>query len=261
MGTGQLEWLQLAIGYSLFLIPVLIFYIFRTGLVTATLVAAVRMTLQLLFVGFYLEVIFELDHPALNTAWLAVMVMVAGFTILRRSELRLRYFLLPVFSGLIAGLSVTIVFLLILVLQLPDPATARYLIPLSGMILGNCLNTSIVGLRSWKQSLDQEKELYLFYLSCGATITEAMNPFITKALKDAFQPSVASIATIGLISLPGMMTGQILGGSNPITAIQYQILIMIGILTATTITVTSSILIAKVLSFDAFGMMKSVESA
>lgn len=236
------------------LIPITILMYFKTGMATTAMWATIRMTAQLLFVGFYLEIIFEVDDYRINLLWLIVMIAVAGFTIIKRSEVQSKYFMIPVLSGLFTGLGVTLVFLLIIILQLKNPMTARYLIPLAGMVLGNCLNTSIIGIRAWHHSLTKDKNLYIWYLACGANQTEALKPFIKKALQESFSPAIATMATMGLVALPGMMTGQILGGSNPVTAIKYQILIMISILTATVLTVTCSILISRFFFFDLAGI-------
>ena len=256
MDNLDIHWILLALAYTMLLIPLFVLSWFKTGLGLSSIWAALRMTLQLLFVGFYLEFIFELDNPWVNLAWLGIMIGVAGFAIIRRSEVMSKYFLLPVFAGLFGGMLFTLFFMLVIVLQLDNPFTARFLIPLAGMILGNCLNTSIIGIRTWHHSLTTDRILYYWYLTCGATQIESLKPFVQKSLQEAFSPSIATMATIGLIALPGMMTGQILGGSSPATAIKYQILIMIAIFTATVITVTTTILISRFFFFDLYGLPK-----
>ncbi|MFO7847393.1 MAG: ABC transporter permease, partial [Balneolaceae bacterium] len=83
----------------------------------------------------------------------------------------------------------------------------------------------------------ENRERFQFFLSCGASRSEALYPFFQTALKKSANPTLASMATIGLVSLPGMMTGQILSGSSPMTAIQYQIMIMLAIFSGTILSV------------------------
>lgn len=90
-----------------------------------------------------------------------------------------------------------------------------------------------------------EKARYKYSLIAGATRSEALRPFISEALKISFAPTIASNATIGLIWLPGMMTGQILGGSDPMTAIKYQILIVISIFVGGVVTVFTALSLSR----------------
>lgn len=101
------------------------------------------------------------------------------------------------------------------------------------MVLGNCLHSNVVGINAFYYILKKEKERYQFYPACGANRNEALQPFISNALRKSANSTLASIATIGLVSLPGMMTGQILSGSSPMIAIKYQIMIMLAIFSGT----------------------------
>ncbi len=103
-------------------------------------------------------------------------------------------------------------------------------------------------------------QLTLFYLllalPLGALLHEAVRPFVTEACQAALAPSVATMATIGLVSLPGMMTGVILGGAEPMTAIKYQIAIMIAIFSGTAVIVVLGIRLTMHLAFDHYGILK-----
>jgi putative ABC transport system permease protein len=134
---------------------------------------------------------------------------------------------------------------------------AWYIIPLLGMLLGNCLGSAVVGLRSYDQRIRKEEMRYKYMISCGATRKEALFPFISGAVRDAISPSIAQTAAIGLIWLPGMMTGQILGGSDPTTAIKYQIVVLTTIFSASVITIILSILFTVGSDFDEYGLLKN----
>ena len=125
------------------------------------------------------------------------------------------------------------------------------------MLLGNCIQSNIIGLTAYYSRLREDQLLYYYALANGATRDEALFPFMRDALRKAANPAIASMAVIGLVSLPGMMTGQILGGSNPRVAIKYQIMIMIAIFTASLLTVISAIFIANKFAFDDFDNFKS----
>jgi putative ABC transport system permease protein len=234
----QISWWQLAIGFLILIIPAAILWKYETGLNRKLAVATLRMTLQLLFVGYYLEYIFEYDNAWVNIGWIIIMVAVADFATIDRSELRRKKTLLiPIFGATFFGIIVIDVFFLELVIQLPKFLAAQYTIPITGMVLGNCLRSNVIGINAFYYSLKEHQERYRFYLASGANRNEALTPFFREALKKSANPTLASMATIGLVSLPGMMTGQILSGSSPLTAIKYQIMIMLAIFSGTVLSV------------------------
>ena len=241
--------------YALCIVPLAVILWNRVPLFGEALTALVRMTLQLLFVGLYLGFVFKQDSPWLNVAWLMVMIGVADFSIARSCGLRLGRFALPMFAALLAGLAVPLLFFTGMVLGRDHLLEAQYAIPLGGMILGNCLRADIVGLKSYYQTIRTRQREYLHSLAQGATFREATRPYLRDALKAALSPTVASIATIGLVALPGMMTGVILGGTSPMIAIKYQIAIMIAIFTGTALTVLTAIWLTTRSSFTGYGLL------
>ena len=240
-------------------VPVLIFYFYRTGLVKPTVIAFGRMAVQLLLVGIYLKYIFEFNAIWLNLLWVFIMAFVAAYTVVKRSDLVQKKFYFPAFSGIIANILINGLFVAFIVIGTDSFFNARYIIPIMGMFIGNSLNSTIIGLRSFYKSITRDEERYRYYLACGAEKNEALFPFLSEALKDAFNPTIASTATIGLIWLPGMMTGQILGGSDPLTSIKYQIMIIVGIFVGQVISVFVSLVISKRFVFDKYDLFdKSV---
>jgi len=228
-------------AYLLLLIPLGIILWLRLPLLGETLIAVLRMTVQLLFVGVYLEVIFELNSPWLTCSWILIMIGVADLSIIRGCKLRPGRLAGELFIALLAGTLVPLLFLLLAVIQGSAVLEAQYVIPIAGMILGNCLRADIIGLSHFYQTLHQQETSYLLSLAQGANLREASLPFLREACQAALQPTIATIATIGLVALPGMMTGVILGGGNPMTAIKYQITIMIAIFAGTALTVVLAI--------------------
>ncbi|HPR64766.1 MAG TPA: ABC transporter permease [Thermoanaerobaculia bacterium] len=247
--------LNLALSYLLLILPLGIFLWFKVPILGDTAIAILRMTVQLLFVGFYLDVVFTLDHALLNGAWIFIMIVVADLSILRGSRLSLRRYAVPIFLSLVVGTCLPLFTFMGPVLARPSLMEARYLIPLGGMILGNCLRADIIGIRHFFESLQKGERTYLLTLSQGARLSEALRPYLRDALQAALAPTVATMATIGLVSLPGMMTGVILGGTDPMVAIKYQIAIMIAIFTGTALTVFLALLLARPKAFTPYGTL------
>ena len=253
----DITWPDLALRFVLLIIPFFVLWYYKTGLLKPAIIAVLRMTAQLLLIGLYLEYIFMLNNMWINLGWVLIMVIIATVTTVRSSELFLRYYLLPVFISLTISLVIVDVYFLGLVIKLENLYDAIYLIPITGMLLGNCIRTNILDLSSYYKKLQKEQTLYRYALANGATQREALFPYMKTALKTSFSPTIATMAVIGLISLPGMMTGQILGGSSPAVAIKYQIMLMITIFVSSILTVVVTIFISNKFLFDSFYNLKT----
>jgi putative ABC transport system permease protein len=254
MSTRDIELLRLALLYGLLVIPLGVFAWLGLGLIRDTLVGVVRMTLQLGFVGLYLNYLFELNNPWLNGLWILAMIVVANATAIRRAGLRLSRFFWVGLAGTAAGALFMAAVFAFLVVR-PEPFyDARYLVPLTGMLLGNCLRGNILVLERFYSAVRVRRNEYLSYLLMGATLREAARPYLREALHAALAPTLATMMTIGLVALPGMMTGQILGGSAPLVAITYQIAIMLGIFISQTLSAVLNIQLSLPAGFDAYRM-------
>lgn len=253
----DINWLDLFVTYSLLLIPIYVFWYFKTGLVKDTIIAAIRMTLQLLALGVYLEVLFRLNNLWLNLLWGIIMIIIASYTTIKRSELNMRLFFLPTTIALSLAIFLIDLYFFKAVLKLDYFFEARYFIPITGMLLGNALRSNIIALNAYFSRLSTENQLYKFAIANGASQKEALLPFFRDAIKKAFNPSIATMAIMGLISLPGMMTGQILSGTTPTIAIKYQILIMITIFVSSMLTVMFTVLISNRFIFDEYKNLKT----
>lgn len=181
--------------------------------------------------------------------WVLIMILVGVYTTLKRSNLNARQLAIPLISGL-TSLVIVDTFFLGFVIKLPNLFESQYFIPISGMILGNAMNHNIVGLNAYFEGLVKNQNLYYFLLLNGKSKKAAISPFIVKAIRMALNPMIANTSVVGLISLPGMMTGQILGGNSPSTAIRYQIMIMLAIFNGCSINLMLSIIIANKKTFD-----------
>lgn len=252
METIDLSYTALAIIYSLLSIPFLVFFSTGVNLAKQSLLAIIRMTVQLALVGFYLRILFDLNSIWLNVGWLLIMVIAANFNIISSAGLKLRYFFFPTLIGVSTGTGIVLVAIVFLSIR-PEPLyDARYLIPIAGMILGNCLKGNVLALERFYTSLRKNQKEFTTYLYMGAQLKEAVRPFFQAALKAAVTPHISTMATLGIVSLPGMMTGQILGGSFPMVAIKYQIAIMIAIFSSMALSAYLNIRLSMAVAFDEY---------
>ncbi len=236
--------------YAMLLIPVVIFFYLQLGIIRDTLLAAARMTVQLFLVGLYLKYIFQLNNPFISLLWVTVMLIVANLSILNKAGLKRGLFFWRSLIG-VAGSTLLVSGWFILIAIQPDPIyDARYMVPIVGMVLGNCLRSNVLSLEHFYSGIRKNENEFMTYLMLGANLREATHPYLRDAIKAAVNPSVATMATMGIVSLPGMMTGQILGGAMPMEAIKYQIGIMICIFTAMVLAALLNIVLSLPVAFD-----------
>jgi putative ABC transport system permease protein len=244
--------IDLALGFLILVIPVLFFIYYRVKVVKDVFISVGRMILQLFLVAMYLEWIFDKNSAWINILWVAVMIFVGIFTTIKRVGLKWKEFVIPFFVAGLSSVAIIDTFFLGFVIKLDYVFDARYFIPITGMILGNSINHNVVGLSSYFNGLSEKSELYYFLLTNTGNKKLSIRPYIATAIKQGLNPLIATMSVIGLISLPGMMTGQILGGSSPVIAIKYQIMIMLAIFVGCTINLVVSIIISNVFVFDAY---------
>jgi len=251
---------DLLLGFVILVVPLFVFLYYRIRLVKDIFISTSRMIIQLALVAVYLEWIFEMNNPWINSLWVFAMVLVGAGTTVYRVQLRWRVFFIPlVLAGL---LSMVIIdgFFIGLVIRLDYFFDARYFIPISGMVLGNSINHNIVGLSAYFDGLSKHRELYYFILTNNGSRKKAIRPYIQEALTKGLNPLLATMSVMGLISLPGMMTGQILGGASPATAIKYQIMIMLAIFAGCTMILIMSILYSNFFVFDQYDNIRPIKA-
>lgn len=256
MKTLDIELPQMALLYGLCLLPWLLLWLIGLRLSRDIGISILRMSIQLALVGIYIKMLFNLNNPWLNGMWILMMLIVADLSILRRAGLKARYFALATFTAIASSILFSTAYLVILVIRPAHFYDARYIVPLAGMVLGNCLQGNVIALERFYSTLRKNENEYATYLMLGATRWEAVRPYFREAVKAAINPTIAGMATMGLVSLPGMMTGQILGGSEPWLAVKYQIAIMICIFTSTTIASIINLKLSLNIAFNAFDVLK-----
>ncbi len=214
--------------------------------------ASLRMTVQLLFMGVWLSWVFYADNPLWIVLVGFVMLSAAGYEISKRQKYRFTY----VYSIAIGLLSLSLTSLLLLVGVLvfviqPEPwYQPQYMIPLLGMLLGNSMTAIGVGLDTLTRNAVQLKPKVEAQLALGKTAKQSMKFIREQSLHAAMIPVINMLVAAGIVSLPGMMTGQILAGVDPMEAVKYQIVIMLLIATSTGLGTLIAVAMASRRLFD-----------
>ncbi|MCL1831369.1 MAG: iron export ABC transporter permease subunit FetB [Oscillospiraceae bacterium] len=227
---------QFALVYLLLIVVLLIMKNRQIAQTKLLIVASCRMTVQLVLAGLILTFIFENPHPAFTLAYLALMTAFAVYMVLHRNKnINKRFKVITALSLSLSGISVVCFFITAIVGV--SLFNAQYTIPISGMVIGNAMTGMSLGLRAFNDNITANRNQIDTLLDMGVTPRKALTPFVNASIETALLPTLNSMLGMGIISLPGMMTGQILSGTMPTTAILYQIAIIIAICTVTCLSV------------------------
>jgi putative ABC transport system permease protein len=249
-GYIQLGYWQVALAAGLILFNGLISVALDLGLHRRLLLASVRTVIQLSLVGFVLQWVFSMSRWYGVVGLALAMVMVAGLAAAARSGRRyVGMRLNAVLSVWMSSWVVTGV-ALFGIIDVDPWYMPQYAIPLLGMMLGNTLNGISLGLDRFGDGLVTQRHQVEALLAMGATRWEAALPQIREAVRTGMIPILNAMMVVGLVSLPGMMTGQILAGIDPLEAVKYQIVIMFMIAAATSLGTVSVVLLSYRRLFD-----------
>lgn len=243
---------DLAVAGLLVVLSAGLTYTLRLGLVRTVLVAATRTVIQLLLIGLVLKALFGYVHLAWVTLLAVVMLMAAGHEVMARQRRRFKGwwgFGLGTLSMFVSSFAITLLALTVVIHATPW-YLPQYAIPLLGMLLGNTMNGIALGMDRLTQSASAQRAVIEARLMLGHEWSDAIADIRRESIRGGLIPIINAMAAAGIVSLPGMMTGQILAGAPPVEAVKYQILIMFLISTGTTFGTTVAVSIGARRLFD-----------
>lgn len=226
---------DLVIAAGLIIILAITSFMLQLKISRQLLIAASRNVVQLLLIGYILKFIFNSDNVLTIVVIALIMLLVAGFEINARQKYPLkRYIGFKIGTSALFLSSFTMAMLTLVVIVSPTPwYSPQYAIPLLGMLLGNTMNGVSLGMDKLNQSIYQQRLIIEQRLMLGQDYHEAIKEIRAESIRTGMIPIVNSMAIAGLVSLPGLMTGQILSGTPPVEAVKYQILIFFLIASGT----------------------------
>jgi putative ABC transport system permease protein len=227
-----LSWWSVGVAAALILVNALISWRLRLGLEKRIAWAAIRMTLQLFLLGLVLHQIFSLASATPVLLLAGLMTLIAGYSAVSRIDHRYdRIYPSAISAVWVSSWLVTAITVLLIVR--PQPwHSPHVLIPLLGMVLGNSLTGISLGMDRFLSDLQSRRTEVEMRLTLGATRWEACREVFVSSARIAMIPILNTMSVAGIVSIPGMMTGQLLAGAPPIQAVKYQIMIMFVIAAA-----------------------------
>ncbi|MYT27590.1 MULTISPECIES: iron export ABC transporter permease subunit FetB [unclassified Streptomyces] len=256
MNPAVPTWAGVAASGALVLLAVAVAWHGRLRLARDIAIAAARAGAQLAAVGAVLLLVFQHTGLAGASCWLALMVLVAGQVAARRARGLPRA--LPIATAAItAGTAATLGALLALGVI---AAQARVVIPVGGMVVSGAMQATALVLIRLRDEARTARPAIEARLALGLPATEAFAPYLHTTLRTALIPAIDSTKTVGLISLPGAMTGLILAGVDPFTAIRYQIVVMYMLLAAAALASLTSARLAERALFDEAHRLRDIRT-
>lgn len=253
-GVVAIGWVELALASLFIVITGAITLLLRLGVARDLAWATARAYAQLLALGLVLRWVFASGTPLLVFAMLAMMLTVATRIVLKRSpDAPDGLFGSTLLSLAVTGL--TISFAVTGLIVRVDPWwSARYLIPIGGMVIGNSMSGIALALERLFADLDARSGEVLALTALGASPWEAAAPSVRAAVRAGLIPGINTLSAVGIVFIPGMMAGQVLAGADPLVAAPYQIVVMMMIATADVLGSVSAVILSYRRRFTADGV-------
>ena len=235
----DVSWFDLAWAGGLMLIAVGISHWQKLGLAQRLVIGAIRTVVQLMLVGYALVYIFALDRWYLVGMALLGMLLVATKAAVNRQFRASRTLLMITGVAMLLASGLTLFYISTLVVRVTPWYNPQYLIPLFGMIIGSAMNAAAIAAERLASEMAARTAEIEAYLALGTTAQQASQQPVRQALRAALMPTVNGLMVVGIVTLPGMMTGQILAGASPLIAIRYQI--VVAFMQAAAVAITTAI--------------------
>lgn len=237
-GVVDLTVIQLASAYIFVILLLFIVKIKGIKREREILIASIRMTIQLMLMGYVLAYVFETKSVVLTFLIIVGMLIFAIFNIYNRIKVSIPHVLKRIIAlSMAVGTTLALLYFMLIVIQPAPWHEPRYFIPIAGMIIGNSMTGVNLGVQQIIEGFNSKKHVVEAALMMGARPQIAAKNIVNNAFDSAIIPTINSMMGLGIVFLPGLMTGQILAGLSPLTAIGYQIAIMLGIVGSVTLTV------------------------
>ncbi|MDY7042647.1 MAG: ABC transporter permease [Bacillota bacterium] len=229
---------QLLFAYVFIVILWVIVRVKRIPREKIIIISTLRMTVQLILVGYLLMVVFEQPHPIITLIIVLFMLGFAIYNVYKRASVTISLSIKKTIGlAMFLGIVISLIYFLFVVLQLDPWYDPQFFIPIGGMIIGNAMTGITLGVNQLLIGIKEQREKVEGALMLGATPKDASASIINQAFDSAMLPTINSMVGMGIVFLPGMMTGQIIAGASPVSAVKYQIAIMLGVAGTVSITV------------------------
>lgn len=253
--------LQILLGLLVLATPFYIIFRYRLNVFRKTAWMLIRLFTMMILTGIFLQYLFEWNRVAVNLVWILLMVMVSSAGIIRKARLRMMRFFIPVSAGVAVTSLLAGVYDVVFVLGKDMPFDARYLVPVVGLIIGNMVENNGRALSTYYSGLQHHAQLYAFLLGNGATHNEAVRYFVKRALEKSVLGNIANMSVAVTGMSPVMLWSMLLGGADVLTAVVFQVTMLIVMLCTSMVSVLITLWVARRYTFDDYERLRHVSQS
>jgi len=249
----MLSYLNMLLGLLLLIVPGYMVYAYDRQVLPKAALAVARMLVQLSVMGACLWALYRFDNIWLCLVWLVVIVVAATFLLVSRTHYRSGVLFLPVCTAMMVSVLAVSLFLIFVVLRPAASMSARWFVPITGVLTAHALMLNIPALRTYYESLRQDGQPYLTLLGNGASRRAALAPYFTRALRSMMVPGMASLSAMGLFVMPMLLSGLLLGGLGAVESVLVFVLLTMACMTTSILTLVLTLVLADRRSFNRQG--------
>ncbi len=249
------------LGLLLLAVPAYMIYAYDRLSAGKVALAVARMLVQTVVMGGCLWLIYRYDSVWLSLLWLALLVLSAAFLMVSRTHIRSRVLFLPACIGMFVSVLMVSGYLLFAVIRPSDMWSVRWFVPVTSVLMAHVLTTNIPAVRTYFDSLKQDGQPYYTQLGNGGSRLQALSPYVTRALRSVTMPAVASLSAMGLFGVPLLLSGMLMGGMTPVTAVGMLILFVVSSLCASVASIVLTLWISDRYAFNKQGQLGDIFTA
>lgn len=251
--------LSIILGLLLLALPAYLLARLDMPLTVRAAKAVGRMMAQMVVAGAMLWALWRVDKLWVSLLWVVVTTAAAAWLLVKRARLPQKQLFLPVCGGLLTGVLVVGAYLL-LVLRQEDPMAARWIVPVGGVLLAHVLTTNTRAVSAYFETLRTDAQSYYTLLGNGASRLAALTPYVRQALRSMMEPTVSSLAVMGLLALPMLLAGLLLGGVTPVAATVLFVLLVVAGIAASVLALVVTLWLADKRVFNKRGELKDLKN-
>lgn len=253
-----LSYISILFGLLLLVVPAYAIFAYDRLAWKKSAVAVSRMFVQLLVMGACLWVLYRYDSLWLNLLWLMLLVLATAFLLVSRAHVRSSVLFMPACVAMFVSVLLVTAYLIGVVFHSEATWSARWFVPITGVLMAHILTTNIPAVRTYFDSLRQDSQPYLTMLGNGATRRQALAPYLTRALKSLTVPAIANLSVMGLFVMPMLLSGLLLGGLSPVVAIFTFVVLVLASLAVSVLSLSLTLWLADRRAFTRQGVLGNI---
>ncbi|MBQ7471592.1 MAG: ABC transporter permease [Prevotella sp.] len=237
-------------------VPLYLLCIYKVKLLPRTIRAILKMLIYLSVTGLCVNMVFAYNHWAVTSVWVVMMMALGAFLTVVKGRLTQRRFFLPTLAGVVVAVAVVGGLSMLALKSLAVPFDIRCIVPVVGILTGTLIETNGRALSTYYMGLAHHNQLYYYMLGNGATHGQALEHFAHRALERAALPCITNMALQVVGITPLLLWGMLLAGSDVLTAVCVQILMLAAMFCTSVLSVVITLLVARRFAFDAYLRLK-----